>query len=181
MDNAYGWLCQQRKHYPDNADIWSFRFNWDKTKHLLLKAINQGDYQFSPLKRLHKANGQIIHLWCSQDALVMKVLSEQLRRQLNLPISCTHIKGHGGLKQSVTRIQAQLKNYQFVCKTDVKQFYESIDQIVLMQQINQQVSCPTTRYYCWQVIRRTVEYGGLYRKITQEVCRGCHLRTIIDS
>ena len=25
---AYQWLCQQRKHYPANADVWSFRFHW---------------------------------------------------------------------------------------------------------------------------------------------------------
>ena len=141
LETAYQWLCQQRKHYPDNADIWSFRFNWAEHKHALLKTINQGNYQFAPLKRLQKANGQIIHLWCSQDALVMKVLSGRLTAQLNLPESCTHIKGHGGLKQSITQIQAQLKDYQFVCKTDVKHFYESIDQVVLMEQINQQVTC----------------------------------------
>ena len=72
LDAAYQWLCQQRKHYPDNADIWSFRFGWYQHKHQLLKTINQGDYLFSPLKRLCKANGKTIHLWCSQDALVMK-------------------------------------------------------------------------------------------------------------
>ena len=93
LESAYGWLCQQRKHYPDNADIWSFRFNWDKTKYHLHKVINQGGYHFSPLKRLYKANGQIIHLWCSQDALVMKVLSEYLRRQLDIPASCLILKG----------------------------------------------------------------------------------------
>lgn len=41
---------------------------------------------------------------------------------------------HGGLKQNVTNIQSQLKDYQFVCKTDVKQFYESIEQPLLMEQ-----------------------------------------------
>ena len=181
LDVAYQWLCQQRKHYPDNADIWSFRFGWDKHKHSLLKVINQGAYLFSPLKRLHKANGQIIHLWCSQDALVMKVLSERLTAQLNLLASCTHIKGHGGLKQSVCQIQNQLKGYQFICKTDVKHFYESIDQVLLMEQIYKQIACPATRYYCWQIIRRTVEYGGLYQEITQGISRGCPLSPILGA
>ncbi len=181
LESAYRWLCQQRQHYPDNADIWSFRFDWQKNKQPLLQAINSGLYKFSPLKRLCKANGQIIHLWCSQDALMMKVLSEQLSRYLILSKSCTHIKGHGGLKQSITRIQAQLKDYQFVCKTDVKQFYESIDQSFLMAQIHQQVHCKTLLRYCWQVIRRTVEYGGLYQEITKGISRGCPLSPILGA
>ena len=111
----------------------------------------------------------------------MKMISERLSAQLNLPASCTHIKGHGGLKQSVCQIQTQLKGYQFVCKTDVKHFYESIDQVLIMEQINQQVACPTMRYYLWQIIRRTVEYGGLYREITQGISRGCPLGPVLGA
>ena len=65
----------------------------------------------------------------------MKVLSEHLRTLLDLPVSCTHIKGHGGLKQSVVQIEEAIPHYQFVCKTDVKQFYESIDQYKLMSYV----------------------------------------------
>ena len=54
-----------------------------------------------------------------------------------LPLSprCTHVKGHGGLKQSAADVQRNLHRYHFVCKTDVKGFYESIDQYRLMNMI----------------------------------------------
>ena len=175
LDSAYRWLCQQRKHHPPDADIWSFRFNWANDQLQLLNDLNQGRYRFSPLKRLTKANGQSIHLWCSQDALVMKLLAARLAAHLKIPIRCTHLKGHGGLKQSVRQVQAQLKHYRFVCKTDVQQFYESIDQSLLMDQIDQHIACRTTRFYLCQVIRRTVEYGGLFREIRQGISRGCPL------
>ncbi|OUS10110.1 hypothetical protein A9Q89_11665 [Gammaproteobacteria bacterium 53_120_T64] len=175
LNSAYHWLCQQRKHHPASADIGSFRCNGGKYQLPLLEVINQGHYRFSPLKRLRKANGQSIHLWCSEDALVMKLLAGRLARQFKLPKSCTHIKGHGGLKKAVCRVQQQLKHYQFVCKTDVKQFYEAIDHALLSEQIDQHISCRTTRYYLQQVIRRTVEYGGNYRDITQGIARGCPL------
>lgn len=122
LGSAYRWLYQQRRHHPHNADIWSFRFNWESHQLQLLEQINQGQYLLSPVKRLSKANGQVIHLWSSQDALLMKVLAERLTVQLNQPKSCTHIKGHGGLKHSVRQVQTQLSHYQFVRKTDVKQF-----------------------------------------------------------
>jgi len=72
LDNAYHWLCQQRKHFPANADIWHFRFHYPATKLYLLRRINAGTYRFSHQQKIIKANGQVIHLWGSQDALVMK-------------------------------------------------------------------------------------------------------------
>ena len=98
LDSAYHWLYQQRKDHPPNTDIRSFRFNWRADQSSLLRDINEGHYRFSPLKRLTKANGQIIHLSCSQDALVMKLQAARLAVHLQIPLSCTHLKDHGGLK-----------------------------------------------------------------------------------
>ena len=111
----------------------------------------------------------------------MKLLSEWLTPKLNLSKHCTPIKGHGGLKQSVVRIQTQLSQYQYVCKTDVKQFYESIDQHLLMEQIHHQVKNKYVKRYLWQIIRRTVEYGGLYREISTGISRGCSLSPILGA
>jgi len=168
-------------HYPANSDIWSFRFSWQAKKETLLNHLNRGDYQFSPMSKITKANGKVIHLWGAQDALVMKVLAELLSGELSIPETCTHIKGHKGLKKSVVMIQQNLKNYTFVCKTDVKQFYESIDQHILMEQIHNQVSNKALKRYVWQVIRRCVECGGLYREIKQGISRGCSLSPILGA
>jgi RNA-directed DNA polymerase len=32
INAAYQWLCQQRKHFPANADIWDFRVTWASRK-----------------------------------------------------------------------------------------------------------------------------------------------------
>ena len=181
LDKAYKWLCQQRKHFPPNADIWDFRFHWEENKLKLLAKINSGNYLFSPLQQMCKKNGHIIHLWSSQDALAMKVLAEIITPKLAIATSCTHIKGHGGLKQSVKNIDSQLQNYQFVCKTDVKSFYESIDQYLLYELLCKQVSDKDLRYYVWQVIHRMVECGGNYRDITHGISRGCSLNPILGA
>ena len=72
LDDAYRWLCQQRKHFPPNADIWHFRFRHPTTRLDLLRRINAGTYRFSPQQKIHKSDGEVIHLWGSQDVLVMK-------------------------------------------------------------------------------------------------------------
>jgi hypothetical protein len=42
-----------------------------------------------------KQDGKIIHLWGSQDVVVMKLIANHLSASLPLSNRCTHIKGHG--------------------------------------------------------------------------------------
>jgi RNA-directed DNA polymerase len=100
-----------------------------------------------------------------------------------MPISprCTHVKGHGGLKQSVVDIQHHLNDYRYVCKTDVKSFYESIDQYLPMDMINYTVQDSGLRYYLYQVIHRCVEFGGEYQDMDGGIFRGCPLSPILGA
>ena len=61
-------------HFPPNADIWHFRCQYSEIKSGLLHQINSGNYQFSPLQKIIKQNGNVIHLWGSQDVLVMMLM-----------------------------------------------------------------------------------------------------------
>jgi RNA-directed DNA polymerase len=79
------------------------------------------------------------------------------------------------LKQSVVDIQHHLNDYLFVCKTDVKSFYESIDQYLLMEMISDSVLDSDLRNYLYQIIHRCVEYGGEYKDIDNGISRGCPL------
>ncbi len=165
-------------HFPPDADIWDFRYRYSVIRDELLQLINSGRYQFSPQQKIIKSSGQIIHLWGSKDVLVMKLMATSL----SLPISpcCTHIKGHGGLKQTIVDVQNHLNDYKFACKTDVKSFYESIDQYLLMEMIIDHVD-GDLRNYLYQIIHRCVEYGGEYRDINQGLSRGCPLSPILGA
>ena len=95
-----------------------------------------------PLSAVTKAKGKTIHLWSSQDALVLKILASALPRALGLSTRCTHIKGHGGLKATVSAVQEALPAYSLVMKTDVKQYYQSIDHTVLLKQLDSDIADP---------------------------------------
>jgi RNA-directed DNA polymerase len=181
LDDAYRWLCQQRKHFPPDADIWSFRYRYSAIKSGLLQEINSGEYQFSPQQKIIKPDGQVIHLWGSQDTLVMKMMAGVLGSILPLSPRCAHVKGHGGLKQSIVDVQRHLQGYHYVCKTDVQSFYESIDQYLLMEMINDSVRDDTLRYYLYQVIHRCVEFGGEFRDIGKGISRGCPISPILGA
>ena len=181
LDDAYAWLCRRRQHFPSDADVWWFRFRYPLLKSGLLKKINSGAYRFSPQRRIISSGGEVLHLWGSQDALVMKLLAGQLQALLPLSSRCTHLKGHGGLKQSVVDVQQHLNDYRYACKTDIKGYYESLDQFLLMGMINDTIRDGDLRHYLYQVIRRSVESGGEYRDIERGIARGCPLSPILGA
>jgi RNA-directed DNA polymerase len=181
LDDAYRWLCQQRQHFPPNVDVWHFRRQYSAIKSDLLEQINSGRYQFSPQQKIIKHDGKIIHLWESQDVLAMKLIANGLSVSLPLSSRCTHIKGHDRLKQTVVEIQNSQGNYKYVCKTDVKGFYASINQYLLMDMINETVADADLRHYLHQIMHRCVEYGGHYRDIDQGISRGCPLSPILGA
>jgi RNA-directed DNA polymerase len=179
LDTAYSWLCKQRANFPANADIWHLRFHWHRVRLELLESLNKQDYTFLPLSVVTKGDGESIHLWSSQDALVLKMLAMALPDALALSPRCTHIKGHGGLKATVSDLHAALPDYSYVMKTDVKGYYESIDHTILLKQLDKDITDPFIWRLLVQFVKRTVERGGTFKSIHSGISRGCPLSPVI--
>jgi RNA-directed DNA polymerase len=181
LDEAYAWLCHRRRHFPANADVWHLRFNWTREKVHLFKQLHTRCYRFSPLQKVQKANGEVIHLWSARDALVLKALSILLADVLPISPACTHVKGHGGLKFTVRKVYGQLPGYHFVLRTDVKGYYASIDHFLLMDQLAYYIKDKFILNLLWQYLHRMVERDGLYKEIQQGISRGCPLSPLIGA
>ena len=104
--------------------------------------MRTGRFRFGPLSVVTKADGEVPHLWSARDALVLKALALVVGPQLGLSPRCVHVKGHGGLKAAVREVQQRLPDYGHVLRTDVKGFYESIDQSILLAQLAAQIDDP---------------------------------------
>ena len=102
-----------------------------------------------------------------------------LSSRLDLSPRCTHLKGHGGLKATVEDVNTQLPNYRFVIKTDVKQYYESIDHRVLLNQLSEDISDAFLWRLLYQFVNRTVERGGNFIEYKKGIARGCALSPVI--
>lgn len=75
--------------------------------------------------------------------------------------------------------QAALPGYQFVCKTDVAQYYASIDHSVLLAQLDKDITSRFIWRLLCQFLKRTVHSGGHFRTINKGISRGCALSPVI--
>ena len=117
----------------------------------------------------------------SQDTALLKTLTEQLSHTLPRSPACMHLRGNGGLKGTLRRVQRALGQHHYVFRTDVKSYYASIDHNRLMDQLAEHVTDRDTLNLLWQYMHRTVEFGGTFREIKRGIPAGCSLSPLMGA
>ena len=51
IERAYEWLCERRKDYSANNDVWHLRWRWQENKPLLQADLLSGKYRERGLDR----------------------------------------------------------------------------------------------------------------------------------
>ncbi|MBI1875497.1 MAG: hypothetical protein HYS05_16635 [Acidobacteria bacterium] len=108
LDRAYAWLCQRRREYSANSDVWAFRREWAQQKEQIKAELLSAHYRFSLLTHITRKDGEDTDLWSARDALVLKAMALVLGSYLPVSRRCTHIKGHGGATSAVRAVRDHL-------------------------------------------------------------------------
>lgn len=180
LDTAWNWLCQTRKRAPADADIWDMRFHWSSRQAALLAQLQTGAYRLSPMQVV----GQQRHvMWSAEDALVLKWVALALEDMLPLHEKCEHVKGHGGGRASVVRLQQAIlkKEYSWVCRTDIKGYYANISKSVLLDQLKRHVKNAAYMNILTQYVHYSVEDGGEFYTPGKGIARGCALSPLMGA
>ena len=174
LEEAFAWLCRQRKSWPDSADIWNLRRHWPAEKAHLQRELRAGTYQIGLLTRTSLATGEEVDLWSARDAVVMKALALVLAPVLRVSPRCMHLKGHGGLKGAIRSVLAHVASHPCVFKTDVQSYYASIDHHRLLDQLAPQIAEPLILNLIGQYLKRRAERGGPAFRRGRDVDRRSH-------
>jgi len=181
LDRAYQWMCERRKDYSANSDVWDVRWKWHDIKPRLRERLVEGGYRFSPLRRVQNRDHETLELWSALDALVLKSIAIVLTKRLSLSDRCYHLPGHGGAKAAVRDVVANLPDNPFVFRSDVKSYYASIDHDILLGQLAEHIDDSRLLDLVEQYVRRTVVENGLYEDVTKGISLGCALSPVMGA
>ena len=162
LDTAFIWLKKQRKYFPADADIWHLWLHWPEEKWRILREVNTDRYNFSPVQLICNRKGECHAIWSAADALVIRCIAIMIEPLLPSHPRCEHLRGHGGGPRSAHRMRRliQERDFRYVCRTDIRHYYATIDKACLYDQCCRYVISPCLRHLLYQFIHYSVEYGG---------------------
>lgn len=178
---SYKWLCRSRAKHPPNADIWDFRWSWEKTRDKIIDAFSDGSYRFDVQSRMKIKNGEEIDINTPSDALVLKVLTKIIEKIIMHKITrrCYHIRGNGGLKKAIMDILKNKSKYNHVIRTDIKSYYDSIDQQILIEKLANHIYDKKIIKFILQYMKRTVSMCEGYVEIKKGLPMGSPLSPLL--
>ena len=180
LNQAYAWLCHQRRKQHHNRDVWWLRYHWASEKPRIKQDLLAGNYRFDAVRVCRTSEGPF-ESWSARDALVLKALAIVLGGHLQLSERCYHLAGNGGSKRAVGAVVKALPNNTFVFRTDVKSYYASIDHDVLQAELEKHIDDRHVLRLLADYMQRVLYDGGLYRDVGRGISLGCPLSPLMGA
>ncbi len=178
LDRAYLELRAARIKRDHRDLFWSLP-PWEELRFALRLKLQSGTYCFSAVNQIQGKDGSCYSEWEPEDLIVLKSLSYVLTPLFchNMDLSAaTHLKDHGGLKGAVRQAKSFSSQYKRVIKTDIADYYESMDHHLLHEMLCESIHDPRVQRLLWQVMDRVHVTHGVYRAIKHKgIPRGCPL------
>ena len=179
LTKAFEWCCKAREEYPASSDIWILRERWESILPLLQAQLLAGTYRFSPMEGYVTGAEGSHHFWSATDAVVIKAISLVLTEYLQPKLSrnCTHIRGNGGMTEALRILRTKISVNEFFVRSDIKDYYASINHEILLQQISQLVDEPEVL----ALIKLSLNRLELHNGQLVEIRQGIPLRSSLSS
>ncbi len=177
LEKAVQDLRTSKRNHGPNASIWDLSMHWTEKKQEILHQLHLGQYRFSLCYSYFK-DGILRTYWQAADAVVLKAISYLLKKTKDNQ-DCHHLKGHGGIHESLKALSKAKPNYQKVFKSDMDSYYASINHNILLHQLKNFIDCTVLHDLFKQYLKRVeIKNDGLHTfKIA--IPMGCSL-AILD-
>ena len=171
LSKAFEWCCKAREEYPASSDIWILRERWESILLLLQAQLLAGTYRFSPMEGYVTGAEGSHHFWSATDAVVIKAISLVLTEYLQPKLSrnCTHVRGNGGMTEALRILRTKVSANEFFVRSDIKDYYASINHEILLQQLSQLVDEPEVLALIKLSLNRLELHNGQLVEIRQGI------------
>lgn len=182
LDKAYNHVYKARVSDTHNSDIWALSLDWEKRRSHIQHTLLSGKYQLSPLSSSRAPSG-IYTRWSSQDAIILKAISQVLASIISITIDekCYHVTGRGGLKAAVRNVADESGDYLYILKADVASFYSSMNHKIVLDQFATIISDKRVLSIISQSMNRVEVLDGDYSLIDKGIPRGCPLSPLVGA
>ena len=115
--------------------------------------------------------------WEPEDKLTIHLIYQHIKPTFKHIISkcCYHLLGPNVIKHITRTIKANLTNYDYVIRTDIKSYYASINLNILLSQLNKEFDDPILLKYFKQILFHTVYKDGNYIETKQGIAKSTGL------
>jgi len=150
--------------------------------------IREGRYQPSPIKgvEIPKVNGKrrLLGVPTTKDRVLQQALHQVLEPMFE-PDFQAHSYGFrpsGNAHQAVQQAQDHInQGYQHVVDIDLKSFFDEVNHMILLELINQKVSCLLTMKLLRKFLRAPIQINGKLRKRRKGVPQGSPLSPLLSN
>lgn len=182
LDTALIHVYRKRKSEMYNSDIWPLKLYWHQHRKNIRNLLLAGEYRLQEVVGFKGMDGKYYTRWSSRDAVVLKAMSLVFGELVGSQIkNCYHLKGMGGLKGAIKSVVAEIKGYTYVLKSDVADFYGSMDHGILLERCQKIIKDTRIINLFHQYMERLEVVNGQYYHINQGIPKGCPLSPLMGA
>lgn len=134
LEIAYHYVYRSKCKTNESNDLWHLAHDWRDQRAKISDMLLRESYHFSPVHSYAYKHNKCLYTFRTVDALVIKAIALTLIEVLPRSPLCHSYKGHGGVKQALSR--AQVCQDTYLLKTDVQDYYASIDHFLLLEKLS---------------------------------------------
>ncbi|MBY0377646.1 MAG: hypothetical protein K2Q33_03680 [Gammaproteobacteria bacterium] len=181
--HALTWLRKSRTNWPASDSVWHFLRDAQTELPAIRNALEQGTYQFEPVKKIIRGDNAPSWIWHSRDTFVLKALSLYLNEMVLSQFSpqCVHIQGNGGIHSAIRFLNKQVPSHTFVFRSDVKSYYESMEHTEILRLLHNITDCPLLHSFFENFLNHLEDNNCILTPTVKGISKGCPISPLLGA
>jgi len=184
VSRSFQQLANRKRFVADKSPWWFFSHEWPKKMSGWVSEFIDGTYRFQPM-RTSIMPDETLTMWSYRDRLFVRALLFLIKPVFQHIISprCLHLRGPSGVKSALDLVKKALQSgeFKYFIRTDIKSYYASIDQNILVNQLKKHFQDERVLNYLEQIITISVDQDGVIRTPKQGIQRRSSLSPFLSA